>query len=238
MLRFLKKFIWLCIISGLLYSVYLGYEIHLARALTVEKVIPMLSGPELKLSKGDLSARQLEILLAIEDPAFFTHHGIDLTSPGAGMTTITQGLVKRLYFKRFKPGIAKIRQTLFAVFVLNDMVSKDDQLKLFLNSAYFGLDENKIPISGFAEASRIFFKTELQKLDEEQFISLVATLIAPGVFSPIKNRKMNSDRVEKIKQVLSGRYIPKGLFDLYYGKVPEEFQKDLPPGSYFESYYD
>lgn len=60
----------------------------------------------------DLDRRQLSILLAMEDPGFYTHKGVDLKTPGAGLTTITQVLVKKLYFKEFKPGLRKIKQIL------------------------------------------------------------------------------------------------------------------------------
>ena len=238
MFRFLKigtSVILLCLVF---YGIYLADEIFSARKLTVEKIIPMLSNPNFQLKKTDLSPRQLEILLKVEDPTFFSHNGMDLSTPGAGITTITQGLVKLLYFDKFKPGIAKIKQTLIAVFALNSMVSKDEQLQLFLQLAYFGTDENKQPILGFSRASQAFFQIEFSQLNEDQFISLVATLIAPAIFSPLKNQKMNSDRVEKIKKLITGEYVPRGLFDVYYGKIPQEFQKDLAPASYFESYYE
>lgn len=46
------------------------------------------------LDISDLSAWQLDALLKIEDPAFYRHKGVDLKTPGAGLTTITQSLVK------------------------------------------------------------------------------------------------------------------------------------------------
>jgi hypothetical protein len=40
------------------------------------------------------------------------------------MTTITQSLVKGLYFRHFRPGIRKIRQSLIARFALDGHMSK------------------------------------------------------------------------------------------------------------------
>lgn len=48
----------------------------------------------LALRASDLSPWQRRALLAIEDPAFYRHHGVDLKTPGAGLTTITQSLVR------------------------------------------------------------------------------------------------------------------------------------------------
>lgn len=216
---------------------YLGYEIHAARELTLNKVIPMLAGPDMILSRADLSPRQLEILLKVEDPAFFSHKGVDFSTPGAGITTITQGLVKLLYFDKFKPGIAKIKQTLIAAFALDSLVSKDNQLKLFLNLAWFGTDNEGKPLNGFAAAARACYGRELAQLSEDQFIALVGTLIAPEIFSPLKNPAMSQDRLGKIKLLLAGDYRPKGLCDLYYGKIPEQYRERLAPASYFDSYY-
>jgi len=71
-----------------------------------------LDAESVELEIGDFSAGWLEDLLAVEDPNFYQHSGVDLTTPGAGITTITQGLVKQLYFSEFRPGFAKLRQTL------------------------------------------------------------------------------------------------------------------------------
>ena len=87
------------------------------------------------LRPGDLSAEQLRILLAVEDPKFFSHPGVDLSTPGAGMTTITQGLVKFLYFDQFRPGLAKIRQSLLAL-GFDARTQKSTQLTIFLTSGY------------------------------------------------------------------------------------------------------
>ncbi|WP_234902631.1 transglycosylase domain-containing protein [Agrobacterium larrymoorei] len=65
---------------------------------------------------GDsLGAAHRAILLAVEDPNFSTHSGVDFSTPGAGLTTITQSAAKRLAFEEFHPGIGKIRQTGYAL---------------------------------------------------------------------------------------------------------------------------
>src|SRR4026208_228052 len=47
-----------------------------------------------QLTVRDMSPERKAMLLAIEDPTFERHHGVDLETPGAGMTTLTQALVK------------------------------------------------------------------------------------------------------------------------------------------------
>ncbi len=118
-------------------TAYEAYAVWRAESRTDEILAAALSKPQ-KISVAQLSAEQMDILLKVEDPAFFEHSGVDVSSPGQGMTTITQGLVKFLYFDPFRPGFAKIEQSLIAWLVLNRHLTKDQQLALFLNQAYFG----------------------------------------------------------------------------------------------------
>lgn len=133
---------------------YYANEVRVARRDTPALVQEAWQRHGRHLTLSALSLHKRSILLAVEDPAFFRHHGVDLDTPGAGMTTITQGLVKLLYFPGgFKQGIAKIRQTLIAQYALDALVPKDEQLALLLNMAYMGSREGK-PVHGFAHAAR------------------------------------------------------------------------------------
>ena len=162
----------------------------------------------------DLSPQQGAILLAVEDPAFFRHHGIDLTTPGAGMTTITQGLVKLLYFPGgFEPGLAKIRQSLIAQYALDALVSKNEQLDLLLNMAYMGSRDGK-PIHGFANAAKQFFGKELGALSDAEFQALVAMLIAPNQLPP--GSPAHAERMRRIDAYLSGQVQPASVLDVRY----------------------
>ncbi len=170
--------------------------------------------------------------MSVEDPAFFEHNGLDLSTPGAGITTITQGLVKQFYFDKFKPGFAKIKQTLIAVFALNPLVSKEDQLRLFINVCYLGYETK-----GFESAAQFYYGKPFKALTEDEYMSLVAMIIAPATFNIRRFPARNAERVQRIKKLMAHEYIPKGLFDLYYGKLDEETQKTIAPLSYFDSYY-
>jgi len=180
----------------------------------------------------DLTPRQLQILVTVQDPGFYRHSGIDLTTPGAGLTTITQAIVKKLYFEDFKPGIAKLRQSLIARFVVNEMISKADQLTLFLNTMSFG-EIDGASVVGFESAAQAFYGLSLKELTEDQYISLVAMLVAPSTFHIIDHPDWNKDRTQRIKALIAGRYKPKGLMDQYYGELPQAvIDTGLPPASY------
>lgn len=211
---------------------YYAYQIHEARNFTREVLIPRIHAAQYPLQLTDLTPWQQEALLKVEDPGFHRHGGVDFSTPGQGLTTITQGLVKLLYFDKFQPGIAKIRQTLIAAYVLDPLVGKDEQLRLFIN--LIGLGEG---VRGFEEGARYYFQKDFKELDEEQYLALVAMIIAPENFSLRRYPERNQERVGRIKKMLSGQYQPKGLCDQFYGPLDPQTQKGLAPFSYFESYY-
>lgn len=221
------------VLAAIVIVAYYAWEVHAAYQYTIDKVLPLEKTADYPLQLSSLTKRQLNILLKVEDPLFFEHQGIDFSTPGAGITTITQGLVKHIYFDNFKSGIAKIKQTLIARFVLDPLMPKKMQLKRFINTVYLGPKA-----IGFKQAADNYFHKQFSELAEDQYIALVAMIIAPATFSIEKYPERNKERVTRIKKVIKGEYKPKGLCDLYYGKLDQETQKNLAPFSYFESYYE
>lgn len=153
-----------------------------------------------------------EALLRIEDPGFRRHHGVDFDTPGQGMTTITQALVKRLYFSRFTPGLAKIEQSLIAYFVLDQAITKDEQLDLFLSLAYFGEVDGESVI-GFRNAAQVYYGRALSELEREEFLALVAMLPAPNNLKP--GTPENAARVARIDRLLRGQCQPRNWRDVW-----------------------
>jgi membrane carboxypeptidase/penicillin-binding protein len=212
---------------------YYAWEIRSAYKYTIDSVLPSEYTADYPLQLSALTERQLSILLKVEDPHFFEHKGIDFSTHGAGITTITQGLVKHIYFDNFRSGAAKIKQTLIARYVLDPLLPKEMQLTRFINTVHLGPD-----VKGFSQAADYYFNKEFEQLTEDQYIALVAMIIAPATFSLERFPHRNKERVMRIKKVISGEYTPKGLCDLYYGKLDKETRKNIAPLSYFESYYE
>lgn len=209
---------WLVASVSVLFALVLalaGYEgVAVARAKARTPAILHSAAPrELPLSA--FSTQRREALLAVEDPGFYRHHGVDFSTPGQGMTTITQALVKRLYFERFTPGFAKLEQSLIARYVLDPAMSKDDQLATFVNRAYFGEAHGR-SIIGFADAARAYHGRAFAALDEREYLSLVAMLMAPNALDPVQHPAQNAERVRRIEALLAGRCRPAGLRDVTY----------------------
>lgn len=225
--RVMRWILRLAVTFGLLVLGFAGYFVWTVSS--AKKQTPALVAAALadaasrgsSLTVQDLGNERESLLLAIEDPKFRSHHGVDFATPGAGWTTITQGLVKLLYFPGgFKAGFPKIRQTLIAQHALDAQVSKDQQLTLYLNITYFGNVDGR-PVCGFQEAARTYFQKEFAQLSRREFISLIAMTISPNSLKP--GTAANDERIGRIENYLSGTFVPTELMDVdFKGQVPND----------------
>jgi len=199
-------------------SLYYWNEIRTARAETGMLVKQAFDRFGREVALKDMPASRIDLLLKIEDPKFREHHGVDLATPGAGMTTITQGLVKLLYFPGgFRQGIGKVRQTLIAEYALDHLVSKNEQLELYLNATYFGAVDGR-PVHGLAAASNAYFKKPFSALSDDEFIALIGMTISPETLKP--GTANSTARVARIKRYLAGEVVPASVLDVeYVGKL-------------------
>ncbi|UCS94811.1 transglycosylase domain-containing protein [Echinicola marina] len=204
------------ILLSLIFTYYFIIVMN-ARAKTPEILHHALSPDQIKLELSDLTKKQLDELLKIQDPNFYHHKGFDISTPGAGVTTISQGLVKLFYFERFKPGIAKIKQSLIARYAFDPLTPKDTILKLFINHAYMG-QGNRTAIYGFANAAEFYFDKPFRELSHDEYLALIAMIRAPNAFHFINKREANDLRVQRMKRYLSGKYIPKDNSDFLYDR--------------------
>jgi len=169
------------------------------------------------LKVTDLTADQKQILLRVQDPNFYAHSGVDFSSSASGYTTITEGLVKQLYFKGFRPGflhLGKIRQILLAI-GFNRRVPKDEQLRLFMNLVYLGSPSGH-SLYGFEDAAHFYYGKQFADLSRQEYVSLTATIVAPAAFNPAKHRVENLERVRRIDRFLQGTCTSSGKSDVFY----------------------
>ena len=168
------------------------------------------------LGIADLTPAQQEALLTVQDPNFYSHPGVDLGISGGVWTTITQGLVKQFYFADFRPGflhLGKVRQSLLAV-GFNRRISKNEQLRLFINCVYLGRMDH--PILGFDDAARAYYKKPFADLSREEYLGLVAAIASPVTFNPVAHPQENRQRVERIERLLKGECASQGRSDALY----------------------
>lgn len=160
-----------------------------------------------------LTSQQLETLIKVQDPGFYDHDGIDFSSKGVGITTLTQSLAKRLGFKDYTPGIGKIRQSGFAL-GLDSVLSKHQQVALFLDTAEMGKGPDGW-ITGFHNAADIIYQKPVAQLSENEFNSLVAVLIAPSRLKLSAPDAALNERVARITKLAHEKCEPNNFNDVW-----------------------
>ncbi len=194
----------LAAVTGLALALAAGYEwreVRRARSETPAIVSRALATRAIRLRPEQLSAWQLEALLAVQDPGFFSHPGWDFAH--GTMTTITQALVKWYYFDDYEPGLAKIRQSLIARFALDPLVSKRDQLSLFLNNVWLANVDGR-DVLGLAEGAERLYGKSFGELTREEFLSLLV-FDQPARLNVHADPAANARRVQQIERLLAGR---------------------------------
>ncbi|WP_245410693.1 transglycosylase domain-containing protein [Notoacmeibacter marinus] len=155
---------------------------------------------------NDLGGEHLEQLILVQDPGYREHGGVDLSTPGAGLTTISQSLSKRLGFDTFKPGIGKIRQTGFAM-GLESRLDKDQILALFLDTVEMGRGPDGW-MTGFFTASDSVYGHTPSELSDAEFQRLVAVMIAPARYRLLDEDAQLDNRAARIARLVAGDCSP------------------------------
>ncbi|MCB2201070.1 transglycosylase domain-containing protein [bacterium] len=208
---------WVIILTLILLvlAFYIMIDIVAARQGTPRIIRDALDSTQVTFPADCLTPEQLDILIRVEDPTFFTHHGIDLKTPGAGLTTITQSVGKWFYFDHFKPGIRKLRLMWLARWVIDPLVEKADLLTLFINYGWFGR-VNGETVLGLDRAAQVYYGKSIPDLDRAEYISLIGMYPSPADLDPLYHAEANAERVRRIEGYLEGRIQPAGLMDVYY----------------------
>jgi membrane carboxypeptidase/penicillin-binding protein len=155
----------------------------------------------LPFSPSELPTRRSCALLAVQDATFYRHQGIGLADGRLGHTTITQSIGKGLFFNTFDPGLLRHRKIrlMVAAWAFDRRISKETQLRLFLNRAYFGSAGGR-EVIGFPAAAGAFYGKPLSRLSDSEYFGLLAMLEAPNSYHVVLQPKVNAERVARIQQ--------------------------------------
>jgi penicillin-binding protein 1A len=134
----------------------------------------------------------IDAFIASEDRDFFSHYGLSLRgiirsilvnlyygSKRQGASTITQQLVRLLFFGHKKTFIRKLKEQYYAL-LLERQCSKQEILQAYLNNVCFGCG-----IFGVAAASRKFWGIEIQNLSLSQAAALAGIVRSPQAYCPL-----------------------------------------------------
>ena len=187
-----------------LVSVDLGARAVAERALSAGRATKLLN---------TIPVEWIRILLAVEDPSFRSHAGVDLRTPGQGWTTLTQGLVKRKVGGPLRGPWGKLRQSLYAL-ALDRHLGKNYQIALFLRSAFFGSRDGE-DLVGFEAAAESIYGRALSEISRDQFVELVAMLVGPNSYNPWDRSNELAERVARIELLVAGVSEPDSWTDVY-----------------------
>ena len=166
-------------------------------------------------------------LIATEDARFYHHRGIDLLSiVGAvrdnllegsltrGGSTLTQQLVKRLFFSPKKTFERKLSEALLAVQLeaffaasypdtqaAGHPAYKDRLLELYLNEVFYGTNAY-----GIHDAAATFFDTTPDSLSLPRAAMLIGQINAPTAYNPLRHPQRATTRMQHVldRMVASG----------------------------------
>ncbi len=153
-------------------------------------------------------------LIGVEDQRFLEHSGVDLRSIGRaivadikamsfvqGGSTLTQQLVKNIYFSGEKALSRKFKE-LFYSLIIESEYSKEEILSTYLNEVYWG-SLGGVQVRGFYAAALFYFHKRAGELSEFEAAILVSMLKGPTYFSPLRNLERLQKRTESIFKKLT-----------------------------------
>jgi penicillin-binding protein 1A len=136
----------------------------------------------------------INAFIAAEDWQFFSHSGISWKGiirsvvvnlmhgkKVQGASTITQQLVKLLFFDSKKTFKRKIKEQMYAI-LAEQQCTKEQILETYLNHVYFGFG-----MYGVEAASQRLWGKHAAQLSLDECATLAAIIRCPGQYSPITN---------------------------------------------------
>lgn len=140
----------------------------------------------------------VDALLATEDRAFYSHHGISLrgiaravwvnTTAGGlhqGGSTLTQQLVKNFYLSNERTLSRKLNEAAMAL-LLELHYNKNEILETYLNEVTLGQSGDR-SVNGFGLASQFYFGQPVSELNLSQVALLVGMVQGPSYYNPRRN---------------------------------------------------
>lgn len=136
----------------------------------------------------------INAIISIEDRRFFQHPGVDLRgilraavhliakgNKEQGGSTITMQVARNFFLTRKKTYLRKINEILLALKIEQEL-SKNEILELYLNKIYFGKRAY-----GIAAAAEVYYGTTIDKLTLAQMATIAGLPQAPSAINPINS---------------------------------------------------
>lgn len=157
----------------------------------------------------DLPKHLVQAVIAIEDRRFYEHDGVDLKAilrailndifhgkQLQGGSTITQQLVKNFYLTPERSISRKLNEAMMAL-MLERKLTKKEILEMYLNEIYMG-QRGGLSINGVGEASRLFFRKDVDHISVPEAALLAGMIQAPNAYNPYRNPKEARSRRDTV----------------------------------------
>lgn len=215
MKKFLRRLLLLAVI---VIAMAVGYGwLGVRDARTDAETLRVRADALIEAGRGGvgLGVNRRQMLIDVEDPAFLAHVGVDFTTPGAGVATISQSVARRLGLDGQQHAISWLRQTGFAL-ALERELTKPQILALYLDTVPMGQGPDGDRIIGFWPAAQAHFGVDPGNLPERDFLALLAVMIAPGEL-PLSDRGSRlEERIDRIERLLAGSCVPLSHDDIWF----------------------
>ena len=183
---------------------------------------PLISGlatpgrqKQRKVALAQVPRSVVEAVLAIEDRRFYLHPGVDairtvgaIVTNGAGNrpylvggSTLTQQLVKNFFLSPEKTIRRKLLEQTMAL-ILEQRLSKDEILELYLNEVYLG-QRGSFAIHGVAEAAHLFFGRSIANVTLAEAATIAGVIQSPASHSPFTSPDRSRQRRNVVLQAMS-----------------------------------
>lgn len=153
------------------------------------------------VSLDEISPSFLQAVIAVEDSRFYQHHGIDFIrlgkavlvnletgSKSQGASTLTQQLARLLYLTLKKSYVRKLQEAVIAL-QLEQHLSKDEILQLYVNQNYMGHG-----LYGIQNAAQLYYGKDAKDLNLAQSALLAGVIQNPEGYSPVGHFEASRSR--------------------------------------------
>lgn len=173
------------------------------------------------VSINEVQVPLIKAFLAAEDDRFYEHPGVDwhgllravvsLIRTGEksqGGSTITMQVARNFFLSREKSYLRKINE-IFLAFKIENELSKDEILELYLNKIYLGQRAY-----GVAAAAQIYYGSDINDLDLSQLALIAGLPKAPSTTNPVSAPlKARARRNYVLRRMLDQGYISKSEYE-------------------------
>ncbi|MCP4913720.1 MAG: hypothetical protein GY909_11450 [Oligoflexia bacterium] len=175
-------------------------------------------------------------LIGIEDKRFLDHKGVDYISLARalvhdirvmrfeqGGSTLTQQLIKNLFYTNEKKISRKIKEFILSYYV-ESTYEKENILEAYFNEVFWGSMQG-IRIKGIYAASLFYFNKPVSVISPYEAAILIGMLKGPYYYSPFKY----SERLKKRTKVVYNKLIELNLFpkDSFYQWTEKDWESWL-----------